>query len=256
MWYFRRPAVQVFNYKSKFLLEALAVVAFVVLGFAWINYITLSVNSLNRRLTEIGTRKSVGAKVNDFFVQFFVESLVINAISFGIAVTLIQLIGKVAEDLFGFYIPSWDEISVKTTLIILFTLGLGVIIATLCPIVLINRRKPTELFKKIRSHIKSAKLSTALVTMQYCIATVLLVWIGAVYFQLNFLLGKDIGIGHDGLVIIDAPLRMNDLNSEKIPSFLNQVKVIAGVSNATSSFSTITESDLAGSLDRTSQREY
>ena len=63
--------------------------------------------------------------MNDFFAQFFVESLVINAISFGIALTLIQLIGKVAEDWFGFYIPSWNEINIKTTVIILFTLGAG-----------------------------------------------------------------------------------------------------------------------------------
>ena len=94
------------KYKSKFLLEALALVAFTVLAFAWINYISLSVNSLNKRLDEIATRKSVGAGGNDFFAQFLVESLLMNVISFGIALTLVQLMSRIAEDWFGFYIPS------------------------------------------------------------------------------------------------------------------------------------------------------
>ena len=64
-----------YKYKSRFLLEALAIVAFIVLGFAWINYISLSVNSLNRRLGEIGTRKSVGAGRGDFLFQVLIESL-------------------------------------------------------------------------------------------------------------------------------------------------------------------------------------
>ena len=192
------------KYKSKFLLEALALVAFTVLAFAWINYISLSVNSPNKRLDEIATRKSVGAGGNDFLAQFLVESLLMNVISFGIALTLVQLMSRIAEDWFGFYIPSWSEISIKTSFITLATLGIGVAIATYCPLVLIIRRKPTDLFKRFRSSIRSAKFSTALVTIQYSIATILLVWIGVVYFQLNFILNKDIGIQKEGLVVVDG----------------------------------------------------
>jgi len=236
----------VFTYKSKFLIEALAIVAFVVLGFAWINYISLSVNALNKRLTEIGTRKSVGAKANDFFFQFLIESLVMNAISFGIALTLIQIMGHMAEDWFGFYIPNWSEISLLTTITILSTLGIGVFVATLFPLVLITQRKPTELFKKLKNHIKSGGVNTVLVGIQYGVATVLLVWIGAVYFQLNFLLNKDIGIERDGLIVVDGPMSMSNTNLAKIPSFLNEVKRISGISQATQSHSTLADLDDGG----------
>ena len=234
------------KYKSKFLIEALALVAFTVLAFAWINYISLSVNSLNKRLDEIATRKSVGAERNDFLVQFLVESLLMNVISFGIALTLVQLVGRIAQDWFGFYIPSWNEISVKTSLITLATLGIGVAIATICPLILIIRRKPTELFKKFRGTIRSGRFSLALVTAQYSIATILLVWIGAVYFQLNFLLNKDIGIQKEGLIVVDGPLLMSDANIAKISSLLTEAKRFLGVVDATASFNTVTDVDISG----------
>jgi putative Mn2+ efflux pump MntP len=83
-------------------------------------------------------------------MQFFMDSIVMNVISFAIALTLVQVIGKIAEDWFQFYIPSWNEISLKTTIVILSTLGVGVLIATLYPLVLIARRKPDELLKKLK----------------------------------------------------------------------------------------------------------
>ncbi len=234
------------KYKSKFLLEALALVAFTVLAFAWINYISLSVNALNKRLDEIATRKSVGAGGNDFLAQFLVESLLMNVISFGIALTLVQFVSRIAENWFGFYIPSWSEISVGTSFITLATLGIGVGIATVCPLILIIRRKPTDLFKRSRSSIRSAKLGTTLVTIQYSVATILLVWIGVVYFQLNFLLNKDIGIQKEGLIVVDGPMSMSDANIAKMSSMLNEAKKMAGVIDATSSFSTMADLDFEG----------
>jgi len=240
-----------YNYKSKYLLEALAVVAFVVLGFAWINYISLSINSLNKRLKEIGTRKCIGAKLSDFFMQFFMDSVVMNVISFAIALTLVQVIGKIAEDWFQFYIPSWNEINLKTTIVILSTLGIGVLIATLYPLVLIAKRKPDELLKKLKHDIRPGTANTILVATQYVAAIVLLIWIGAVYFQLNFIVNKDIGVKRDGLIVVESPLDMNETTPGKINSFLNEVKRIAGVSQATTSNSTIAEGEVDGLMVQT-----
>ena len=243
---FSKQRASVHNYKSKFLLEALAIVAFTVLGFAWINYISLSVNSLNKRLHEIGTRKSVGAGGNDFLVQFLIESLLMNVISFGIAITMVQIMSGIAQDWFSFYIPSWREISIKTTALTIVTLGVGIAIATFCPLILVIKRRPTELFKKFKSHIRSGKFSASLVTVQYSIATVLLVWIGAVYFQLNFIMKKDIGIEKEGLVVAESPLIMSESNINKISSFLAEARRIPGVKEATTSFTTVADPDEAG----------
>ena len=221
-------------------------VAFVVLGFAWINYISLSINALNKRLKEIGTRKCIGAKISDFFMQFFMDSVVMNVISFAIALTLVQVIGKIAEDWFQFYIPSWNEISLKTTIVILSTLGIGVLIATLYPLVLISKRRPDELLKKLKHDIRSGTANTILVATQYVAAIVLLIWIGAVYFQLNFIVNKDIGVKRDGLMVVEGPLHMSETTQGKINSFLNEVKRIPGVSQATASNSTIGEGEVDG----------
>ena len=78
------------------------------------------------------------------------------------------------------------------------------------------------------------------------IATILLVWIGAVYFQLSFILNKDIGIQSEGLIVVDGPMLTSDANVSKISSLLTEAKRIAGVVDATSSFTTIAEADNGG----------
>ncbi len=225
--------------KSKILIEALATVSFVVLIFAWINYMNLSANSISRRITELGTRKSVGAVGRDFFMQFTVESLLINFISFGIALTLIQLIRHHAETWFRFYIPSLHEIDVTTTLITLITVSVGVIGVALYPLLLMGRRKPYELFKRVKSSPSIGSLNKILITGQYVIATTLLVWVGAIFIQLKFILDKSIGIDTHGLIVIDAPLSLTSYDDPKVRTFKAKAKRLEGVTNLAVSYNIV-----------------
>ena len=46
----------------------------------------------------------------------------------------------------------------------------------------------------------------SMVTLQYAAAVTLLVWIGCVYFQLDFILNRSIGIEQEGILVLDCPL--------------------------------------------------
>jgi putative ABC transport system permease protein len=228
-----------FRFKSKYLLQSLSIVSFLVLIMAWINYINMSIRSLNNRLKELGTRKVMGAQFKQISLQFLTDSIIINLIAFAVALTIFQLIKTPAEALFGFYIPSFKDISGISILIItLFAVG-GTLITALYPLLLINKKGPMELFTKSVHGFRLAPLNLWLVTSQYISAIVLITWIATVYSQLNFVLKKELGIQRESIVIIEGPMRYERSTDAAVTSFIKETKRISGINAATMSHSAV-----------------
>jgi putative ABC transport system permease protein len=58
---------------------------------------------------------------------------------------------------------------------------------------------------------------------------VLLIWIGAVYFQLDFIISKSIGIEKNGVLIVDVPLDQKTGFESKLTYFMDQAAHISGI---------------------------
>ena len=190
--------------RSHSLLIALRALSFVVLGLAWINYITLSISLLNKRLAELGTRKVVGAGRRDFILQFLVEAAIVNAISVSVAFTLVQLLRTPLQTLLGFYVVDLADLPAFTVLIVTVVMLIGIIVTGLYPTLISFRTKPVKLLQKFHAH-GLPLWSRALIVSQYAAAMVIMGWTMSVYFQLNYILNKDVGVARNGVVVIDAP---------------------------------------------------
>jgi len=70
----------------------LFLIAFFIIGIAWINYINLATARSLERAREVGVRKVMGAIRRNLVVQFLVESFLINLIAFVIALSIAYLI--------------------------------------------------------------------------------------------------------------------------------------------------------------------
>ena len=237
-----------FRFKSKYLLQSLSVVSFLVLIMAWINYVNISIHTLNKRLKELGTRKVMGAHFKQISFQFLTDSIIINLIAFGVALTIFQLVKAPGEELFEFYVPSFKDISGISFLIIaVFAIG-GVLITALYPLLLINKKGPIELFKKSVDGFRLTSLNLWLVTSQYISAIVLIIWVVAVYSQLNFVLKKELGIQRESIVIVEGPMRYNHATDPVVTSFIKELKRITGVNAVTISRSVLGETTDKGLL--------
>ena len=69
----------------------LLVVALLIIGIAWINYINLSTARAMERAKEVGVRKVAGAGRSQLITQFLAESMLLNLIALVVAVTVVQL---------------------------------------------------------------------------------------------------------------------------------------------------------------------
>ncbi len=217
--------------KSKYFLTILQTLSFVILTLAWINYISLSINMLHKRLPEIGTRKVVGASGRDYIFQFLIEAAIINLFSFLLALTLVQLVKAPAQRFFDFYISD-ESLSFETICIIGLTLGLGILVTGLYPGLISIRKKPVELLKKLKLNREPWWINS-IVTLQYAAALALLIWIGTVYFQLDFIISKSIGIEKNGILIVDVPLDQKASFESKLTYFMDQAAHISGIQRLT-----------------------
>ncbi len=222
------------NIKSRTPLILLRALAFVILVLAWGNYISLSFSKLNQRLVELGTRKAIGARAMDFLKQFTVESVVINFLSFLMALSLVQLLSPLMHHI-GFYVINIAELSIQPLLIILLALAAGVFITGFYPMWISASHAAVCLLKKLKASQKPVWID-GIVIVQYASAVTLIIWIIVAHLQLQFIFNKDIGFDKDAVIVINAPVRQGPNFSNDLETFLHDVKSLSGVLNGTYSY--------------------
>ena len=70
----------------------LLIIALLIIIIAWVNYINLSTAKSLERAKEVGIRKVTGATRGQLIRQFLWESLIINLLSFGVAICVVYLV--------------------------------------------------------------------------------------------------------------------------------------------------------------------
>jgi putative ABC transport system permease protein len=215
-------------YKSRTALIILAALSFVILFLAWTNFVSLSISTLHKRMPEVGTRKVVGAGKRDFAVQFFVESAIINLFALALSLTLVQLAKNPAEYLFHFYVVEWQTIVNEHFAIFLALPLTGILLTGIYPVLISSRKGAIALLKRLRG-VETPWWIKSLVTFQYSSAIVLLIWVVAVYFQLDYILNKNMGIDENGVIAVDCPLNRREDYINKLEYFVNEAYKIKGV---------------------------
>lgn len=229
-------------YKSRNALIILTTLSFVILFLAWTNYVSLSISTLHKRMPEVGTRKVVGAGKKDFMIQFLVESSIINLFALALSLTLVQLLKSPAEYLFHFYVVDLQTI-VDEHLITFVTIPVtGIFLTGIYPVLISSKKGAVALLKRLRV-AETPLWIKSLVTFQYSSAIVLLIWVGAIYFQLDYILNKSSGVDENGVIVVDCPLDRRDNYGSKLDYLINEAYKIEGIRVASVSKSIMGDTD-------------
>jgi len=178
-------------------------IGFLILFIVSINYIILSMASSEFRLKEIGLKKTVGSHASSIRKQQLVESFLISAIAFIIAIVLINLsIDKInllfdtqiEIDLFG----NWQQL----VAFLLVTILISVISSGYISFFL-ARKSPIELLSKNTSSVKGKNiLQYSLTVFQILIFTILIAGSYSIYSQISYLKEKNPGFETENRVHI------------------------------------------------------
>jgi putative ABC transport system permease protein len=210
--------------------DFLSIIAFFVIIIAWVNYINLTAAHSLTRAREVGLRKVVGAKRGQIIAQFFVETLVTNAlaliIAFGLVEMSLPMFGQITGIGSGFYIFSQPQIWLVAALLFF----VGIIFAGLYPVLVLSSFEPIVVLRAtFSSKIKGFSIRKALIVFQFSIALILMAGTFAVYNQLSFMQNQPLGFDMDKVFVVKMPRIRGENYQSKVPAFkeemLNQANV-------------------------------
>lgn len=189
----------------------LGIIALFMLSIACINFMNLSTAGASRRAREIGVRKVLGSARSQLMAQFLVESILLTALSTGIALVLVQLTLPLFNNLSAKNL-SLSLVSNAWTIpgLLIFILVIG-FMAGGYPAFSLASFKPVSVLKgNVRSPGRTASLRNALVVFQFFVSITLIICTTVVYRQLRFMEDVDLGYNGSGVLVLPETWLLGD----------------------------------------------
>ena len=183
----------------------LGIVGFILL-MACINVINLSIANSLRRAKEVGVRKIAGSTRIQIIFQFFLETVILSLLSFGLAIILSQLLLPLFSGFVGRPLSLSQLFDVRLVLTWILILIVTVTLAGLYPAFLLSRFNAKEvLYNKIKLSGRHW-LGKTLVVLQFSLAICLIIATIVYYSQMTFISQKDLGYDPKEIVRVWFPV--------------------------------------------------
>lgn len=207
-----------------------SIIAVFILLIACINFMNLATARASRKAREVGIKKSIGAQRRSLVLQYMFESMTVALLSLLIAVLFVWT-----------FLPQFNLITGKHIIlspanpeIYLSFLGIAVVaglVAGSYPAFYLSGFKPAAVLKgQVKGSIGELWARKGLVVFQFFLSVILIVSVLVIYKQIQFVQTTNLGYKKDHL--IQFPL-VGKVGSN-LKTFLNEVRVIPGVLNASS----------------------
>jgi len=225
--------------------QMFTIIAAFVLIIACINFMNLATARSERRAREVGIRKSVGSRRHELIAQFMGESIFLAVLAFVIAILITQLI-----------LPGYNTLVDKQLFINyaspafwLFAAGLigftGVVSGSY-PALYLSGFQPVQVLKGKIQVGKSASLPRkVLVTLQFGFSILLIIGTIVIYWQINFVKGRDLGYDQENLITVDYTAEVQK-SYKTIKQELLATGVVASVCKSNSPITEIWSNNFLG----------
>ena len=192
------------NNASLRMVQIFMLVVVLLLAIAAINYVNLSTARSLIKAKEVSVRKIIGAKKQQLFFQFIMETALLfcfaTVAAFIFILLLMPLYNSISGKTLSFRLADINVLKVTAVAI------LGTLVASaIYPALLLSSFKPIESLKgKITSGIGIASFRKAMVVFQFSISVILLVCTIIMSNQMGFIQKKD--LGYDKSYVFSVPL--------------------------------------------------
>ncbi len=210
-------------------MKLIALIAFLILLIACINFMNLSTANASRRLKEIGLKKALGSKRKALIFQFLSESIFITFISLLVALVIAD-----------FLIPQFNEVtgkqltltfSIQYFIIISLILFITGIIAGSYPAFYLSGLNTiTTLKGKLNISIGEVFARRGLVIFQFVLSVILIVFVLVIYMQIEFVQNKNLGYDKENIIYFDIEENIG----QNLDAFLSALQQVDGIEKASS----------------------
>ncbi|WP_028523501.1 ABC transporter permease [Runella limosa] len=181
-------------------------IAFLILVIGWFNYVNLSTAQSLKRANEVGVRKVVGATQSHLVRQFLGESLLVNLLSFGLALLIVVLLQPFFNELIG---TPLSFASLSATSVSAWGLGIllfGSLLSGGYTAFLLSSYNPIKTLKgQLAKTSGGGLLRKSLVVFQFAISVCLVVTTLVIYRQLHHMQTQSLGLNPQQLLVVRGP---------------------------------------------------
>ena len=182
-----------FNYGSWPFVMILFGVGAVILLFAVMNYINLTVAQTGFRAKEMAARRLLGASRGEIILKLILESIFLCVVAFVIALFLAAAVEPGASRLLGSKIGVWQDMTpAVVACYAAFIVVLGVV-AGFIPAMMVSRYKPVDIVRGSFRHRTKMFYSKVLITIQNVITIVLIATSLTIGLQIRHLISAPMG---------------------------------------------------------------
>lgn len=168
-------------------------VGLVVLVFAVMNYINLTVAQAGFRAREMAARRLLGASQGNIFLKWILESTLFCAAALLFASSIAELLVPWASQLLGTRIAVWDDISWPVAGFTLLTIIVLGVISGIIPALFVSRYKPIDIVRGTFRRQTKTVYGRVLIAVQNIITITLLAASLAISLQIRYLVNAPMG---------------------------------------------------------------
>ena len=208
------------------LVNILFTVGLVVLLFAIMNYINLTVAQSGFRAREMAIRRLLGSQRKEIIVRLIFESILLCFISLLIALALAFSLAPYANGILNTKLMMGNIFHVIDLSIIFFVLLVVGTLAGVFPAIVISASKPIEIVRGTFLRRTKMVFSKIFITFQNMITIVMIAVSLTMMLQIHHLIKAPLGYNTKGLVYISNPG-----DSTKATTFINELRNQSCISN-------------------------
>ena len=202
-------------------------VGLLILIFAIINYINLTVAQAGFRAKEMATRRLLGSSRKELFTRLISESLLMTLFSFGLGLLLAHTALPFASQLLGcpLYLESLlSPTNICLALLLILTIGF---LSGLLPAILISKYKPIDVVRGSFRQKTKMVFSKVFITFQNAITIALMAAALIMTTQVNHLIHAPLNYNHSNIIDIELELQFDDKAS--VAAFKSELSQLASV---------------------------
>ncbi len=202
--------------------------AFVLL-MVYLNSINITNSRALNRAREIGVRKVTGGNKQQLFLQFMMESLMINFMAVSIAAVILGTSGNFIVEVLSLNLPAsafgFDQL--YSFLLILWIFG--TLISGIYPAAVLTSFSPSDILKGTLTFKLRNTFARPLLVSQLVFCLIILSGIFTVYYQLNHMREQELGIALNDKLIVRSPMLFVEGSGNYQEQMNNELTKIEGV---------------------------
>lgn len=191
---------------DKRIVDFISLIGLFVLAIAWINYVNLATAKALERAREVGVRKVMGALKAQLVRQFLTEAALINLVALLASAVTIALALPWFNGLSGLSLTMAYLLRPWFIMTMLALWLLGTLLSGFYPAIVLSSFKPVSVLKgKLTNSLRGIALRKALVVIQFVASVALIAGTIVVYDQLDYMMGQDLGMNIDQVLVVERP---------------------------------------------------